>query len=888
MDLISTHVAADFDALASMLAAARLYPQARLLFPGSQERNVREFLAQAPLAPVFERLRGFPLEQVTRLILVDVKRAGRIGPLKDLAARPGLDLHIYDHHPAHPKDLHGSVEVLREVGATATIMTGLLRRREIPLAPLEATVLALGIYEETGCLTYTSTRAEDLEAAAWLVAQGANLTTVSDCMRRELRAEQIALLSELVTAAERYTINGVPVVISAAALDRYVGDLAMLAGKLRDAENLDVLLLLVRMDDRVHLVARSRIEAVDAAEIAHAFGGGGHHSAASATLKDLSLDEAKARLLAWLKAHVRPRRVARDLMSAARAIADGAALGEAAQVMHRLNLVALPVVRRGEVVGVLAREVVDKALYHRLGDAPVRDYMSHEVPRIAPETPLSEVHRLMAERNLRLLPVVEDGGGLVGTVTRGDILRHLYQDMLRRPAFLEAAEPEAGQLAARNVGALLQARLPEWLHALLRTAGAVADAEGTRAYVVGGFVRDLLLGVENLDVDLVVEGDGIAFAESLVKRLGGRCAGHRTFGTAAITLPDGFKLDVASARAEYYEYPAALPTVEHSSIKMDLARRDFSINALAVCLNAGHWGRLLDFFGGQRDLKDRGVRVLHPLSFVEDPTRILRAVRFATRYGFHLGRQEEHLVANALRLGLLDRVSGRRVLNELRLIFAERDPHAILQRLQLLGVLRAIHPALEKGRGADEVLRRLGEVWARQGAAALPAPAEPWRLWLLALLADRRPAEARAAVRRLQPAPRAAATMAEDAADVRRLRRALARRRSYPASAVYRLLHRTSPEVALVLAAWADREDLRAALKEYLARSVRLKPALTGRDLQALGIRPGPVYRAILDALRDARLDGRVQSRDEELALVRRRFGTHLTQHEARGLRSKD
>jgi tRNA nucleotidyltransferase (CCA-adding enzyme) len=872
MDLISTHVAADFDALASMLAASKLYPQARLLFPGSQERNVREFLAHAPLPLLFERLRGFPLERVTRLILVDVKRVSRIGPLKDLAARPGLEVHIYDHHPAHPKDLHGPVEVLREVGATATIMVGLLRERGIPLSPLEATVLALGIYEETGCLTYTSTRSEDLEAAAYLVAQGANLTTVSDCIRRELRAEQIALLNQLVTGAERYTINGIPVVISTAALDRYVGDLAMVAGKLRDAENLNVLVVLVRMDERIHLVARSRLDAADAAEIAHAFGGGGHHSAASASIKGLTLEEAKARLLAHLKGHLRPRKVARDLMSAARTIGEGASLGEAAQVMHRLNLVALPVVRRGEVVGLLTREVVDKALYHRLGEAPVRDYMAPEVPRIGPETPLSEVHRVMAERNLRLLPVVQDGGRLVGTVTRGDILRHLYQDMLRRPAFLEAEEPEATHLAARNVGALLQARLPGWLNALLRAAGQVADAEGTRAYVVGGFVRDLLLGVENLDVDLVVEGDGIAFAETLVKRLGGRCTSHRTFGTAAIILPDGFKLDVASARAEYYEYPAALPTVEHSSIKMDLARRDFSINALAICLNAGAWGRLLDFFGGQRDLKDRCVRVLHALSFVEDPTRILRAVRFTVRYGFHLGRQEEHLVANAVRLGLPGRLAGPRVLNELRLIFAERDPLAILQRLQTLGVLRAIHPALEPGRGAEAASRRLAEVPAAAGAPGAGARPQRWQLWLLALLADRRPAEVRAALRRLQPPPRAAAKLLKDAADFRRLRRTLGRRQTYRPSAVARLLRAVSPEVATLLAARADREELRAALADHLMRGAHLRPALAGRDLQALGIRPGPVYRAILDTLRDARLDGRVRTREDELALVRRRF----------------
>ena len=431
----------------------------------------------------------------------------------------------------------------------------------------------------------------------------------------------------------------------------------------------------------------------------------------------------------------------------------------------------------------------------------------------------------------------------------------------------------------RNVGALLQARLPAWLYALLREAGAVADAEGTRSTVVGGFVRDLLLGVENLDVDLVVEGDGIAFAESLVKRVGGRCTGHRTFGTAGILLPDGFKLDVASARAEYYEYPAALPSVERSSIKMDPARRDFTINALAICLNAAEWGRLLDFFGGQRDLADRAIRVLHPLSFVEDPTRILRAVRFAIRYGFHLGRQEEHLVANALRLGLLDRLAGRRVLNELRPIFTERDPFAILQRLQAMGVLQAIHAALELPRGTEAAFRRLAEALAWVDSLEVPPRLERWQLWLGALLANRRPAEARAAARRLQLPPRAEARLLEGAADFRRLRRAPGRRRAYQASVVYRLLHRASPEVVLLLAARADGEAARAAVKDFLARSARVKPTLTGRDLQALGIRPGPVYRAILDALRDARLDGAAATREDELALVRRRFAAHLPAH---------
>ncbi len=260
MELISTHINADFDALASMVVASKLYPKARLLFPGSQERNVREFVRETGFPLHAERLKGFPLEQVRRLILVDVKRITRVGPLRDIVGRAGLEVHIYDHHPAHPKDIAGSLEVLREVGATTTILLDLVRQQELPLTPQEATLFALGIYEETGLLTFTNTTEADFHAAAFCLSRGANLGLVSDFIRRELSAEQVGLLNELIKSAETYTINGVRVVLSTASLDRYIGDLAMLTHKLRDMENINVLFTLVRMDNRVHLVARSRLE----------------------------------------------------------------------------------------------------------------------------------------------------------------------------------------------------------------------------------------------------------------------------------------------------------------------------------------------------------------------------------------------------------------------------------------------------------------------------------------------------------------------------------------------------------------------------------------------------------------------------------------------------
>ncbi len=497
--------------------------------------------------------------------------------------------------------------------------------------------------------------------------------------------------------------------------------------------------------------------------------------------------------------------------------------------------------------------------------------MTGEFARVTPEAPLSEVQRLMVERSLGFVPVVK-GQRLHGAVTRADLLRHAYEDLLTRPTFTTSEDREPAGPTVRSVANLLANHLPGRVQALLRSAGAVADEIGARIYTVGGFVRDLLLRHENLDVDLVVEGDGIAFAERLGLRLDAKVTSHRKFGTALLTLPDGFRVDVATARTEYYEYPAALPTVEHSSIKMDLYRRDFTVNALAVCLNGERYGELLDFFGGQQDLRDKTLRIIHNLSFVEDPTRLLRAARFEMRFGLHLSRHAEQLSANAVQMGLLDKVAGPRVFTELQLILREPRPWAILRRLEVLGALAAIHPRFALGRATEQRLQRVGEVLTWYNLLYLPVQPAPWLVHLLVLLEERPGPEARAILRRLSPPPKIADVVVQDLARLRALARSLQRAREVAPSRMYRWLAEASVEMVLALMAVVGRPELRKAIGDFLSASGRVRPMLRGDDLRALGIQPGPVYRDILNSLLYARLDGHVQSRDDELRFVRRRF----------------
>jgi tRNA nucleotidyltransferase (CCA-adding enzyme) len=380
-------------------------------------------------------------------------------------------------------------------------------------------------------------------------------------------------------------------------------------------ENINVLFALAQMEDRVYLVARSRIEEVNVGEITAAFGGGGHATAAAATLRDTDLPEAEKKLLDFLEKRIHPIRLARELMSfPVKTVKTQETIGHAGELLTRYNINVLPVMEDGRVAGLITRQVVEKAAFHGFKDSPVRDYMNTEFATVNPQTPLARIQDLVVGGNQRFLPVLEKGH-LVGGITRTDLLRWLYTrsnqlspSSLAEPDFL-SMEPRK-----RAIVKIMEERLPAGVLGLLKNIGRKAGELGLQAYAVGGFVRDLLLRNENFDIDLVVEGDGIRLARALAEEGRGELRVHKRFGTATLQLSDRYRLDLATARLEYYEHPAALPRVEHSSIKLDLYRRDFTVNALAIHLNPDHFGELLDFFGGQKDLKERVIRVLHCVS----------------------------------------------------------------------------------------------------------------------------------------------------------------------------------------------------------------------------------------------------------------------------------
>ena len=874
MEVITTHLNADFDSLASMVAAKKLYPDAVMAFAGSQEKNIREFFVQfSHYLLDFKRQKQIPLDKVTKLILVDTRHAKRLGNFAKCLKNPGIQVHIYDHHPDAPGDLKGDMEVIRPVGSTSTIFTQLFREKKIPLTSDEATLLSMGIYEDTGSFNYVTTTPQDFEAAGWLLEQGANLHTVSQSISRELTVKQLGLLNDLIKSAKNYTIQGIEIVVASIAIKEYMDEFALLVRHFMVMENLDVLFSLAGMEDRIYLIARSRVPEVNVGEIARDFGGGGHASAASATVKDITLIEAEEKLVRLLNKHVRPQSLAGELMShPVITVPPDISIKNANHVLTRYDITVLPVVqKKSRFQGIISRRVAEKAIFHNLGDLPVSDYMTSDVITLPSTASLADIQELIIEHRQRLIPVVDDNE-LQGVITRTDLLNLLINDPAYQPKNLIGGDDRSYAERHRNVSSLVVEVLTKEVTVLLRTIGEVAETNGYTAYAVGGFVRDLLLRIKNFDLDIVVEGDGIKFAKELAAHFGGTVRTHEKFSTALVIMPDGFNIDVATARLEYYEYPAAMPTVELSSLKLDLYRRDFTINAMAINLNPEKFGTLVDFFNSQTDIKERRIRILHNLSFVEDPTRIFRAIRFEQRMGFAIGQHTEKLLKNAVKMNLFNRFFGHRCFTELKLIFSEENPIPAIRRMSEFDLLKFILPGLKFDKRMENDLEETRRAMAWYKLLYLDEPCRQWHVYLLSILARSTYNDLKVFCIKFEFTERNKNELLNEKAATDKILQELSRTRRLRVSEIYWLLQERSHESLLYLIAMARKKTAKKAVSHFVTHLRHYKTHIQGVDLKKMGYKSGPIYKTILNHLLEAKLDGEVESRADEKKFIRKNY----------------
>jgi tRNA nucleotidyltransferase (CCA-adding enzyme) len=847
-EVIATHTNTDFDAFAAMLAARRLYPDAVVAVSGALNRNVREFYRlHADELDAVETSRLEP-DAIRRLIVVETTSASRLGELEQVALDPSVETVIFDHHGGELPDwVKPENAVISQDGALTTTLAGILAEREIEVTPLEATAFALGIHEDTGSLTYPTATQRDADALAWCLRHGARQDLLAGFLHTPLGDDERELLAALMESLQSERVAGVEVLVAAVAWPRHVDGVSNLAHKIAELTDTRALVLLVEMGDRVFCVTRSRTPLIDAAAIARALGGGGHPEAASAMFRG-TLAQAENVLREGLESAVaEPARAERIMSRPARSVDPDETVSRAMVACQRYAQSGILVVEDGRLVGAVSREDLDKAVAHGLSHAPVKGIMSSRVATVAADAPLPEVQEALSGSPDGRVAVLEDDS-LVGVVTRSDLLRALGE----RPEI----QAELGASLAEELSGLTEL-------APVFEAVAASSEPYDGVYLVGGTVRDILLGEPNFDVDIAVEGDAIALARAVADALGGRVRAHPKFGTALVVYGDDQRIDVVTARTEFYDAPAALPSVEHATIREDLFRRDFTINAMAVSLKGDDFGRLVDPFHGRRDLEAKTIRVLHNLSFIDDPTRIFRAIRYESRYGFWMDEHTQRLARGTIEMGLVGDLSSARLRDELIALLEEGDAGASILRLAELGAGQAIHPHLAADEEAVQLLERLRELNERYGTG-IPA----WRLALEALARKLPPGEIYEWLQRLKVQRRDAERIAWAVTVGPRLVERLRGDTPEPAEIVA-LAEPSAPDAPLYALALADQEPLR----EYFERLRDVRLEVSGSDLAKLGLGESPQVGEILAELRRRKLNGQLDGRESELAAARELIG---------------
>jgi tRNA nucleotidyltransferase (CCA-adding enzyme) len=861
--IITTHLSADFDAFAAAVCAVRLFPGSKVLFPGSQEVAVRRFLSESKLDYPEVKLRRARAAKIEQAVVVDTRSPSRLGEVFDLIQRDQCPVTLIDHHMEEEAcDLQAEKILERPVGATCTIVAELFREKGVEPTAEEATLLLMGIYEDTGGLSYRETTPEDLRVSAWLLENGASLEWVRRWVLKALQPEQLELLNRMVEATEEVMVAGSPVALSMIEVDQYYEEAAFVVHRWVEIFEIAVGAVMLVHPPNINLILRSRLPGLHIGRVAQRFGGGGHPTAASARVTGMMPVELRETLLETLAVEMPPPTTAIDIaVRTIFSVDDTNDVEETKDRINQLRVNALPVrdSQTGELTGLVTRQILDRALSHSMGNRPVSSIMQPELPLVSAVTPLDDLRDIFLERSYRFV-IVEEAGRPAGIITRMELFRRLFEQQHAAGSSLDHRMAGA-RPTSQPITRILREVSPPWVQRLITTAREVADRLGASVYLVGGMVRDMLLERANEDVDLVVEGDGIAFAEALAEALDGRAHPHLPFLTAVITLPDGLRVDVASARTEFYRTPAALPEVATSLIRQDLYRRDFTINSLAVVLSGERYGELVDFFGGRMDIQRREIRVLHSLSFIDDPTRALRAVRYARRLGFTIALDTRNLISTALEEGVFERLSGQRLRRELEVLLAEQHPTPALALVADLGLLQAICSGLD---WSEEVRSYLMEVegqlaWYQlEELGVLP---EPWILFLggLALasggdvveeLADRLqlggPIEELflffpAFVDEIKAAADSGLSLSQQAQVVEQ-----------------------RPVEALLLAMAGLPLQSRRNLANAAVAAARVRLPVTGQDLVDRGVSPGPHIGRALRLTRDALIDDMIAA-DEAL-----------------------
>ncbi len=864
--LICPHTHTDFDAFGSAIGASLLFENSFIFLPPDLEEPLYAFIEK--YFPDLLSQKDFPPD-FGRIVVVDTQSMGKV---KCPIPFEGKEIVVIDHHPWR-ENFTGATKIIEEAGAASTIVTSLLKVRGIEVPPLVATALLAGIYEDTGYFSFVSLTEKDFQAASFLVKSGASVETVTEFVKNALNPFQLEILQLMISEGEIINLNGIVVGLVVIKSEYHIQDLSMVINHYMNAIELDAAYIVLDIGRKAMIIGRSRKSDYDVLPVIEKFGGKGHHKAASATLENIVAEEILSRLKRELISTGEERLKASDIMfSPLVTVGEGRRIEDILRLFNYYNFNVIPVINRtGKLTGLITRQIVDKLIYHGLGNAKVKDFMLTDIGAVSKGATIEEVKRVMLKKNQRFVPVVDSERRPEGGITRKELIR-----------IISGVEDIPGGIllsSRKDIRSIMANVLGKNKIKLLKSIGRVAERSGMRVFLVGGSVRDIILRKSVFDLDLVVEGDAIEVAKIFAKEYGYKFTPWEKFGAATVVVDEKLHLDFSSARLEYYTPDSiSYPKVKKGSLYQDLYRRDFTINAMAASLSPDDFGMLIDPFQGYYDIKKKIIRIIHQLSFIEDPARILRAVRFAGKLDFRIGRSTIKAIKNALEMDIFRRFPSRRLFHEFNRIMEEEKVVEIILLMERIDILnRFFRKYTYRGKKYD-LFQKVREVikWFK-----LLYKGELFSsslIYWVAFLSDVGKREKKQFLQIIQIPDEDVKKIKKIYEEVRKMEQILSNKPSM--GDVVIKLRGFSLESILYYFSLTEDENKKKLLSSYLQEGRYMKIEITGKILLEMGFPEGPIIGSILEDILRAKINAGLKGLEEEKDYVLKNYRNYIEKKE--------
>ncbi len=857
--VILTHAGADLDAISSQYAASKLYPGSYIINPGSLDINAQKIVSIFAEILKLIKVRELPYhirKNISRFIIVDTNDYERIGEGRTLIEQnKNAEIIIFDHHQGNTNIENGKV-VYRKLGANATLIADLLRKRKLVLTPFEATLIAFGIFEDTGSFSFPSTTEDDFAVMSYLFSFGVDMKIIHHYLSPFLGEEQISLLRDLLENYEEYKIKGSRIVIAYGEMESYIPGLSLIAHKLIELVDVDIVFVVFKMKKDIYIIGRSTSPDFNLTPIMSKFGGGGHPTASSALVRNQSVESIKDEIVKSLSITYFPVLKAYHIMSSpVKIVHPSTTVREALTTMVKMGYSGLPVEEDGKILGIVSKRDLEKAMLYEKRNRPVKQFLSTQVVKVPLDADLRDIEEEMIKKNIGRV-LVEDKGEVKGIISRSDLLR-AYRIKEELTSAVTGVSPSFFIPNKEYVRKLFRRAYPAEILKILKLFGDVAEKNGIEMYMVGGAVRDLLLNKTNLDFDFVLS-DALRFGELLQKEFEGKFRFYKETKTVHVLI-NGLEFDFATARREYYLDNSLVPVVERASLKEDLARRDFTVNAVAINIHKNNFGEVIDFYGGYSDLANRKIRVLNNMSFIEDPSRILRAIKYMIKLQFSLSEDTEYLLRKAVELNVLKSKRSQRIVEELIELFDSEEVVDAIKLMSKLGVLENIFGKREVTKRNYTRITQALELHKKYSKDSR------FTFILLSILLEKDRREKIEIILNFFAFRQSVIKeFIKSSETIKKFHREFKKR---PKEELFFMLKQTKDYVIIAYLTKSKGSE-KKFIEDYLNELKYIEVNLSGKDLIKLGIKEGPVFREIFKELLRQKILGRVKNKEEEIKFI--------------------